>query len=312
MKNNFLFILILLLTACSTDQSNKNSRNKNATLSPSIFNLTFIYGEGEKMISFPIWFNDSIVASNNITSIERVTYYESSNKNKNLTSEDLVPEKKIKYQFNTQGKIDYVQIGNYYDNRLISTIKIQYSKLDSTTGFASVKLNESLHTEEFPYHTFRLKETNPNVVVYEHIESKNCLFIVPHKEHWKPMIIDTLCSPKKEDVIIWGSLTHPTKIYSVHNLVEESNVRTFTYKKDLIQTIDWTDHPFSIHRTYQFNKQGDCTGFVDSTFSLKNYISATSYQFELKDRLPISVTKKRMNKEGSLIIFKETFNYIHK
>lgn len=301
------FLLFVLLASCSGEISKRKTRRNHQALEPNILNLSFIYSEGEKIISFPVWFNDSIVKQRGITSIERTFYYESTDSTE--VEAGTIPEKKVTYLFDKNGIPKEMLVGNYYDNRLISTIQVSFSDFHKETGYAKVKLNEALRTGDFPYHEFKLLSSTKELISFENVSTKTRLLSVPDKKHWKPLVIDTLCNPGKNDIIVWGSIHHPQKIYHVQNLVEESNVRTFTYEKGVLKHIDWTDDPFKIHRTFHFDKEGLCTGFVDSTFSMGGFVAAANYLFELKDQLPVSVTKERVSSAGRRVIFKETFDY---
>lgn len=302
------FLLLGLLAACS-GENNSGGRNADDIRQESnILNLSFAYSEGERIISFPVLFNDSIVKHRKIKSIERAFYYASSDSTESGDKDDA-PEKKISYFFEKNGLLNEMVIGNFYDNRVISTIHINYTEHQPQTGYAKATLNEQLYTEDFPYHELRQLRNTKNLIHFENVRTKNQLFVVPDKRNWKPLVIDTLCHPGQNDMIVWGSLKHPEKIYQVRNLVEESNVRSFEYKDGVLNHIEWTDDPFKIHRTFRFNKSGNCIGFVDSTFSMGGFVAAADFKFELKDNLPISITKELLSGTGRRTIFKETFEY---
>lgn len=310
MKHICFFLTLIVLFSCSEEMKNNFRKRDNRVLEPNVLNLSFLYSEGEKIISFPLWFNDSIIRERGIRSINRTFYYELNDSSDTEIEMNSTPEKKITYSFDKNGTPKEIQIGNFYDNRLISTIKGIYSDFESEIGYAKVKLSETLRTEDFPYHEFRQVSSSKDLTIFENIATQTKLLVIPDKKHWKPLIIDTLCSPNKNDLIVWGSLRHPKKIYQVDNLVEESNVRDFTYKDGILKHIEWTDDPFKIHRTFQFDKQGLCTGFVDSTFSMGDFVASAHYLFELKDRLPVSVTKEVRRGDVKRIVFRETFEYL--
>lgn len=308
MKYVYHFLLLGVLAACSGG-NNADSRNaEDVSRESSILNLSFAYSEGERIISFPVLFNDSIVKQRCIRSIDRVFYYASSDSTESGDA-DVIPEKKISYFFDKSGLLHEMIIGNFYDNRIISTIRISYTEHQPQTGYAKAKFNEQLNTEDFPYHEFRQLKSTKNLVHFENTRTKSQLFVVPDKKNWKPLVIDTLCHPGRNDMIVWGSLKHPEKIYRVQNLVEESNVRSFTYKHGVLNHIEWTDDPFKIHRTFRFDKSGNCIGFVDSTFSMGGFVVAADFKFELKNNLPVSVTKEMLNGSGRRTIFRETYKY---
>lgn len=308
MKYVYQFLFLFFLAACSGENNAGSRSADNTSQESSILNLSFAYSEGERIISFPVLFNDSIVKHRGIKSIERVFYYASSDSTES-EGQDITPEKKISYSFDKNGLLKEMVIGNFYDNRIISTIQINYTEHQLQTGYAKVKLKEQLYTEDFPYHEFKQLKNTKNLIHFENIHTKNQLFVVPDAKNWKSLIIDTLCHPGRNDIIVWGSLKHPEKIYQVRNLVEESNVRSFTYKGGVLNHIEWTDDPFKIHRTFRFNKSGNCIGFVDSTFSMGGFVAAANFKFELKDNLPVSVTKELLSGTSRRTIFRETFEY---
>jgi hypothetical protein len=305
MKCIYCSLLLLVIVACSGGNTPDNHKTDNISRETSILNLSFAYSEGERIISFPVLFNDSIVKEKGIKSIERVFYYASSD-----STEQITPEKKITYLFDENGLVKEMIVGNFYDNRIISTIQINYKEHQSETGYAKATRKEVIQTEDFPYHEFKQLKNTKNLISFENLVTKNQLFLVPNKKHWKPLVIDTLCHPDRNDIVVWGSLKYPEKIYQVQNLVEENNVRDFTYNYGVLHHIEWTDDPFKIHRTFRFNKSGSCVGFVDSTFSMGGFVATAEFNFKLKNNLPVSVTKELLSGTGRRTIFMETFEYI--
>lgn len=300
----------MFLYACTGSIEKKLNAKKKMNLEHNILNLASIYSQTEKMISFPVLFNDSVVKAMNITSIERLEFYHVSD-SVITENESNLPNKKTNYYFDEQGQVKKMIIGNYYDNRMISSIEMVFSNKQEETGFSSLKTNETWNSDEFPYAQYFQLPRSKHLYRFENLQTKNKLYIVPNKKHWKPLVIDTLCKPNPNDLIVWGSLKQPIKIYQVKDLVKESNVRRFTYdkKNQVLKRMDWNDEPFQIHRTFQFNQQGLCKGFVDSTFSLGRFVNAAVYEFELKDKLPRKITKKIKIGDQQRLIFEETFTY---
>ncbi len=310
MKNVFYFLLLIVFIGCSTKSDEKKQDVKESFLEPNIFNLSFLYSEGEKIISFPVSFNDSLIQKNGIKEIERTFYFTSLDSiDAELIENEQIPDKKIKYFFNRDGATSKIQIINFYDNRLINTTEINYSDYQKDIGYAKIKMKESIGVNDFPFNEYKLIKKNEQLHVFENVFSNNKLFIIPNSKYWKSLIIDTLCHPEKEDLIVWGSLKKPFKIYSVKNLVDESNVRDFKYENGILKSVDWTDDPFKIHRTFLFNKDGVCNGFIDSTFSMGGFVASSKFLIEIKNNLPVSVFKERTNSTGNTSIFKEVFNY---
>lgn len=308
MKYAIHLIILMLVLACSNKNKSNDLLSEKRILEPNVLNLAFVYGDGEKIISFPVWFNDSIIKNKKIEVVYRTVYYESDTTGNNEFN--ITPKKKTSYLFNKDGLVNEMIVGNYYDNRLINTIKATYSAYSERTGYATTKFNETLQTGDFPFIELKLVKESKNLIVFENSSTKTKIYVVPNKNDWKPLVIDTLCKPKEKDIIIWGSIKQPKKIYSVKNLVEEYNIRDFTYENGEIKHIDWTDDPFRIHRTFLFDKNGLCNSFIDSTFSMGGFVIAAEFSIEIKNQLPISIQKVLISGNQRRVIFRETFEYI--
>ena len=74
MKQVYFILLLLILTACSGGLNNHNKGNDHQNLEPNVLNLSAMYSDGEKIISFPVWFNDSIIKVMNDFSLNMSVY----------------------------------------------------------------------------------------------------------------------------------------------------------------------------------------------------------------------------------------------
>lgn len=309
MKNWWSIILIVILVACQNSSSKNKNKQEDKPAVFGLFNLTSMYSDAEQNVSFPVWFNDSIVREHQIAEITRLVYDVSSLD----TSENLImlPKKKYTYQFQRDGSLKQLIVSNFYDDKIISSIKIVFSKFDPKTGYAITKINDELEYDhkEFPFVRYNQISHKNQVGVYQNSETETNLFIVSDPKLSKPLAIDTLCNPTPEDIIVLGSFQFPTKKYSVQNLVEEMNVRTFNYKNDNLISIDWKDDPFTISRTFHYSKKGICTGFDDVTNSMGAYVSSYHFSIEEKDGLPKRVTKSLKRDKSKYILLQEDFEY---
>lgn len=302
-------IVIVILTSC-TNGGIRIKQVNNHIEGPNILNLSMIHSDWENMISFPILFNDSLVKSNKITKIQRVTYFTSPDSTVNVNGSYL--DKRIIYNFNKLGQTENIKIENYYDNRIIGKIQVDYSHYLPNIGYADLKLSESLLLEDFQYYTHELIKNTEQLISFKNEEKDQHLYIIPSKKFWKSLAVDTLCNPTKDDVIILGSLEKPVKIYSVQNLVKENNVRNFYYKRGVLSKVIKEDTPFKIHRTFKYNKKGLCTGFTDATYSFDKLVSKIRYSIKLENGLPKEIVKELINGSQKRIIFQEFFNYTFK
>lgn len=304
---NFLFIALFLLS-CNSNGEDALQHNGSNAFKHSILNLAKIYGESERNISFPNYFNDSIVKQFDIKSIERRFYFSSADTF--LRNEgELGSDKSFLFEFDKNGWIKNLTVKNHYDYKAISGIVILYKDYQPQSGYAVSTIEEKSQLDDFHFNRYTVEKTTKNLYTYKNVIVGSNLFVVPNPKHWKPLVIDTMCRPKKEDFIVWGSMKKPMKIYQVNNLVEESNVREFNYENGCLKSIKWTDDPFQIVRRFQYNANGICDKFIDSTFSMGGFVSTSRFDIHLDGELPKEIVKTLTSSSGDRIVFKENFFY---
>lgn len=312
MKGKLLLVVLVLLSGCASDESKNKDANKKNPSTISLFNLSVLYSDAEQNISFPVWFNDSLIQLKRISSITRSVFDESNNDT--IENLRIIPKRKQEYSFGKLGEMTQLMVSNYYDDKIISTIKIMFSKHDKFTGFSQTKINDELEYDhnEFPYIQMNHVRSNENVSVYKNPLTGQRLFIIGNEKHWKPLAVEKLCKPSKSDVIVLGNYKSPTKKYKVQNLVEEMDVRNFEYSNGRLKDVHWKDDPFNVKRSFEYDPSGHCIGFIDSTFSIGNYVSSMHYRIELKNGLPISVTRSVFRDKKEFVLFREKFEYTFK
>ena len=261
MKAFFCIFSLLFLLGCSSDKNKLSNSKKAIVVSEPLLNLHLMYSEAEQNISFPIWFNDSIIKARGIQKIKRSLVDE----NKANSTENLgnIPKRNHEYNFGKNGELKQLLVSNYYDNKIISTIKVVFSK-HASTGFAFTSVNDELDYDhkEFPFLQMKEVKSGNNCSIYKDIHSDDRLFIVKNEKHWKPLTIDTLCKPNASDIIILGEYRRPTKKYKVKNIVEETDVRTYSSNSGRLEHIEWKDNPFEIKRSFVYLKYGQIKGFI--------------------------------------------------
>ena len=150
-------------------------------------------------------------------------------------------------------------------------------------------------------------------VSFVEIGNSSHLHCMLTKKYWGPLSVDSIVHPNKTDLIVLGTFRKPVKKYSVLNTVNEQNVQQYAYYKKSLspKTITRDEYPFLIERTFQYLKNGICNGFIDSTFSKKNFLATTKTHFEFgRNHFPIKVTKTRENSGNSkVIVGLEKFEY---
>lgn len=310
MKRIYFFAFILLL-ACSSNESNPNNRSTSRKLEPGIFNLAVMFGDAERNVSFPIWFNDSIISARRIQTVIRTIYLDFESELQD--DESFLPQKKYEYHFNKDGRMTEMVVSSYYDNKLVGSVKTRFSKFDARTGYAITSINDELDFDhkDFPFLQFLATNNSKKCQTFKEKTSNQRLFIVSDKAHWKPVVIDTLCSPSDNDYIIHGTYKIPYKKYRVKNIVEERDVKIYSYENDVLVGISWSEAPFDFRRTISFDAQGICVGFVDSTFSMGGFVATNKTKFDLKEKLPITVTKNVVQEKTEKLVSKEMYEYTY-
>lgn len=305
MKLIVAIAVLFFLIACGAGKSSKG-KNANSSSHSSFFNLAHFYSESEQNLSFPIWFNDSIIESEGVFEITRSIYDDTT-----IVPEEQTLKKRIVYVFSSKGHLSSMNVSNHYDNKVISSVKVYFETFNEQTGYSRTRVNDNsdYNHEEFPFVTYLMDEKTENYTSFIATETSNKLFIVPNEKLWRALIIDTLLHPQETDIVIYGSYQQPEKKYQVRNLVEEFNVRKYRYKWLMLSEINWKDDPFKINRAYKYSKSGECIGFVESIFGLEKYVSAMHYDFHLKKKLPQKVVKKLFRNNEPVILSVEVFSY---
>ena len=121
MRNLFIcaFAVIYLLTACSGGESGMN-KIEEARFQPSLFDMNTFETDAEKFISFPIWFNDSIIRAQHVHKITRD--YFSFDPADTLEMKELyleVPRERREYWFSENGGLKEMKISYFYDDQEI-------------------------------------------------------------------------------------------------------------------------------------------------------------------------------------------------
>lgn len=330
-RNSWFFvILISISTACSGD-GNYLFFKKKKIFQPSLINLNTLLSEDENEVSFPTWFNDSLIKAHKIRKITRKSFVrngEGKNEIKGVSS--TVPREIREYYFDEKGNLIQLNVHNYYDDREIGSVLFSYSGIKDHYGFSKVKRNtfvskttvpfsdngESLDPEvrelDFKMHEKR-KDYN-KCLVYQDIETGDYLFFIPRKKYWGPMSVDSILRPNPKDLVVWGTPKHPIKKYQVSNKVNEKNVRSYEYQKSnykISQTHVRKDYPFVYKRDFIYSKKGYCNEFIDSTFSEEIYVTRVISEIQYnKKNEPIRIIHRKENPSNETEFFSlETFEY---
>lgn len=302
----YITIVLQLLSACSQGDSALN-QNDQLKQTPFLFRMNAMFTDAEKFLSFPLWFNDSLIAKNKISKMSRSLYFieiEDTLEMDDLTKD--LPREKRMYWFYPNGQVKQMKVDNYYDDEIIGSMLFTYKSSKDKYGFATVVKEEDQRKSqevnendvESPFFIHQKVKQTGKYLAYQDDESGDYLFYMLNKKYWGALSIDTILNPTPKDIIVLGSPYFPTKQYKVQNKVNEKDVQLITYhpKSKVVQTLIKHDYPFEQKRTLLYNKNGLCNGYVDSTFSGKLFLNRTLTDLKL-DKLnrPIQVTHRKEN-----------------
>lgn len=308
MKGSWVFILLIAFIFQSCTEEKKKARlKKSAIHQPFLINMQHYFSENEKNVSFPVWFNDSVIKKQAIKSITRKIYLNY----KNEDSQDEVLKEYYKYNFNKDGELLSFEIFNYYEGIQVGHTIFNYLGEKDEWGFAPVeRLNDNPNPDEeqTTYPIYNKGEYADRYLVYNNVETGNYLFYLLLEENWRPLTVDSIFQPTPDDRIIFGSPFRPVKKYYVQNIVNEFDLINLKYKKnsDYLLRTEFENYPFNYSRTIHYNKKGFCSGYIDSTFSATKFLTRRIARFKLNnENLPVLLTHKTQA-EGNRAVDKQT------
>lgn len=317
---SYILILLTLLSCSDNPRVTFNSITKNQKHQTSLFNLSNMFSENENMLSFPIWFNDSIVKKNQISSIHRKIFYFGA-LNNNICCDSILKEEK-KYSFNKDGILAGLIINNYYDLQKISSYIIKYENKRDQFGYQSASLTSHLfkmNTDKFNDDQYAYKLCNPivssNTFYAYKIQNENKhIYIIDNPLLHGALKVDSLVKPNPQDAIILGNTFYPLKKYKVKNLLKEIESHTYGYSKvnpKQIVTITRKKYPFLSKRDFIYSNNGFVDQYIDSIFSDQLFVSRTVSSIKYNESiLPVKVTHQKENQMGDTLVNSlETFEY---
>ena len=107
-----ILLISIALFSCSEERV-KLGRTEDLKYEPFIINMQHYFSKAELNMSFPIWFDDSLIVAHDIKSITRRTFRSSKKSEINFDT----PREIKRYYFNDNGQIIKVDFEQYYENR---------------------------------------------------------------------------------------------------------------------------------------------------------------------------------------------------
>lgn len=299
----FLFLVAIgySFVGCS-EVTPREKRAKTAEIKPFIFKTNYFLSGQELQLSFPNWFNDSIVKEKKVRSIVHRTFTKG--------SEDMDELKESKrFSFDENGQLTSMHRKRYYENFVIENVVFKYTKSKDFAGYVALEIIDSLHLEEESEYEYYVKESyHPKYLTYTNSNSGDHLYCVLDSKLCGIVAVDSLFHPTPQDEIVYGIPSRRNKQFKIEDLVKETQVVDYVYfkKSKELQRMKRDNYPFYITKDVLVNSEGKCIGFVDSTFSGKNYLNKSLRKFQFAKGLPT-----RMSHQGMRTGIYETFEYTY-
>jgi hypothetical protein len=306
--------------SCGTGEKNLNSGNRVESPKAFLFRMQHFFTESENLMSFPLWFEDSIIASNGISHFSREIFHISLNSGGETEEKELDLREKRDYFFNKAGTLDSMVIQYFFDDLKIGIVSFYYDEKLDKNGFCKmvrrlirIPGDGGLTSAELPFHLFNQRWSSNKFLSFKDQGSGIKYHYMLNKKYYGPLSVDSIINPGPDDVVFLGSPLRPEKKYSVVNKVHERNVHLYDYFEDSENLKSYTrsEFPFDVKRNILYGKNGFCTGYVDSTFSDRNFLTRTTNNFTLnKNKLPIRLDRLKENQESkSSLVSVEKYEY---
>lgn len=268
---------LLLLSSCGEETARVTKRKKKVDKQHTFFNLQRIFSPLEKEISFPIWFDASMIVENKVEQITRRIYPLNE-----TDSTAVYPKEEWIYSFDKKGNVKKVQIAHFYENTKTDEVNISYAKSFDEYGFSEAKMKEKNGRIVNTLQQHSKEEYGDRYLIYENKSSGDYLFYVLDPNLSGVVSIDQMLSPTVQDVIGIGSPLKISERFILKNKVEQNDKIVFSYDTKHLEKIEFDQRPFTTSRYIHYDDEGHCSGFTDSTYTGQKYLSCVSTNFQEK------------------------------
>ena len=308
-----VFIVFFILGACAGKKHDSQPSKRQNEANEFIFRMQLMYTDQEDEASFPIWFNEEMIAKQKISSITH-TIYETEIKD--------VPKclrEKRQYYFNRDGVLRCMVVRSYYDDEQIGLIRYDYPTGYDLFGFGRFKVIKDTSRLDFIddanvksiKSVFYPVSIGKDVKVFRNGQTGKKRYYFPNG---KIENVDSVPEPQIYDQIVMGTVLKPTSNYFLGQDKIKVNLTRYIYSKKTgaIARILFYRGPLTTKRNFDYNAKGKCTGFLDSTFTNSKFLCDVHTSFMLNDAgNPTKVnTFKRINDKPT-ILQTEQFLYEH-
>lgn len=307
-RTSYLLVIttFLLLLSCAENKSKQKATERYIENNPTLLNFNVFDSELEDEISFPVWFNDSLIVSNNIKKITRSYHYLEEG-----TDDEEIKYRKT-YEYDKKGFLMMLSIEEFYEGTLINSISFVYKSTPDEYGYTEVAVKKGSIDPNDHYQIFK-KHYEENYLKYTSKDESEVKYYIFEERFWRTIAADSLLHPNEDDEMNFGRPGLINKRFKLKNKVEESEVTRIQYANNGISPSHMTreNYPFYTKRLFNYGESDKCTGYVDSLFTGDHFLNAirTSVLYQ-NGVLPATIYHRHLNISGDLIYTEtEKFNY---
>jgi hypothetical protein len=313
MSVRILLVVGLFLGACAGKKHETLTKKQQHEAHDCLFRMQALFTDAEDDFSFPLWFNEKMIAEQKISAITRRIYATEMNGNERQLRE------KRQYCFNQNGDLRCVVIRHYFDDEEIGIERYDYPNGHDAHGYARYRLVKDTSRLD------AIQDVNvPEVKIAHYPVYVGADFLVYRNSstgkmrHYFPsgkiQKVDSIQSPQVYDEVILGSAFNPIARFILGKDEIKSEFTRYVYSKKTgaLARILFYRGPFTTKRTIEYNAKGKCTGFVDATFHRATCLTNFHTEFTLDDKgNPMKVNTFKNINEKPTLLQAEQFHYEH-
>ena len=308
-----LFFVCLILGACAGKKHKSVSEKRQNEALDCVFRMQSLFTDAEDDFSFPLWFNEKMIAAQKISAITRWTY------STEIKDAERQLREKRQYYFNQNGILRCLVIRHYFDDEEIGILRYDYPNGHDEHGYARYRLIKDTSRLD------AIQDVNvPEVKIAHYPFYSGTEFLVYRNSstgkmrHYFPLgkiqKVDSVQEPQPYDEVILGSAFNPIARYILGKGEIKLEFTRYAYSKKTgaIARIIFYKGPLTTKRTIAYNTHGKCTGFVDSSFHNAKFFTHFQTEFTLDNKgNPMKVNTFKHINENPIILQTEQFHYEH-